>query len=564
MKVLGVHIGHDSSAALAVDGQLVADVAEERFSRIKHYSGLPVRAIEYCLSYAGGSMKDIDILAVPSKSAVPELNYLFALDKVRMEKKGVAGRMMEWAKRLNKGILSHPPLYIKQFPIGPQTEVLHVEHHLAHAASAYYTAGISEKCLVITCDGAGDGFSTCLWRGENGTLEPLQKIGTSGSLGWFYSNVTEALGWWHGDGEGKTMGLAPYGEAEKARGVLDPFYPKYENGEIAEPHDYGVPYFWNEGGAFQWHLEEAGLIKELIARHSAANIAAEAQRVLEEQVGKIVLHWLEKEGTKHLACAGGVFLNVKLNQRLWYSGKIGAHWIFPNPGDAGLAAGAALQTYWQHQAGGPIPRLRDLYLGPEYSRQEIKAQLELRKIQHCYAEDPAKVAAQNLAAGKIVGWFQGRMESGPRALGARSILMSPIKPENKDIINAKVKFREPFRPFCPSLLDEKRSDYLINPREEPFMITSFDVVPGKRDHIPAVVHQDHTARPQTVKKEVNPPFHQLIKYFGDLTGEYAVLNTSFNVKGEPIICTPHEAVRCFYDSGIDLLVLGNYLLEKHP
>jgi carbamoyltransferase len=563
MKILGVHIGHDSGAALVVNGKLVADIAEERLSRIKHYSGLPIRSIEYCLNYAGYSISDIDMIAVPTKFKMPELDYLFALDNSRLEGQSLKGRIIEWAKRLNKSMLSHPPIYLKQFPVGKKTQILHVEHHLAHAASAYYTSGIDGRCLVITCDGVGDNFSICLWQAENGKITQLKKFNSTGSLGWFYSNVTEALGWWHGDGEGKTMGLAPYGNFEKARGVLDRFYPKFENGELIEPHHYGTPYFWNEGGAFQWHFEDAVEIKKLIDKYGPEDIAAEAQRVLEEQVMNLIFPWLRKVNTKNLACAGGVFLNVKLNQRVWYSGELEKHWVFPNPGDSGLSAGAALYAYYQNNTMDQINKLQDLYLGPEYSDKEIEDILQLRNIKYDYVEDPEWFGAKKLAEGKIVAWFQGRMEAGPRALGSRSITMSAAKLENKDIINANVKYREAFRPFCPSILDDKKQEYLVNCREEPFMITSFDVVPEKRSKIPAVVHIDHTVRPQTVTKASNERYYQLIKNFGELTGEYVILNTSFNIKGEPIICHPREAIRCFYDSGLDLLIMGNYILEKN-
>ena len=385
---------------------------------------------------------------------------------------------------------------------------------------------------------------------------------TEASLGWFYGIVTEALGWWHGDGEGKTMGLAPYGDPEKVRGVLDPFYPKFSGGRLVEPHNFGRPYFWNANSAFQWHFDEAQEIQCLIHQYGREHIAAEAQRVLEEQAMGLVMPWLVREKTRRLSCAGGVFLNVKLNQRLWETGKLERHHIYPNAGDAGLAAGAALYAYFEANPDAPIPRLEHLYLGPEYSNDEIGAILDARGLDYRFVEDVSDEGAQLLADGKILAWFQGRMESGPRALGNRSILMSANKPENKDFINARVKFREPFRPFCPSLLFEHRDAYLCNGREEAFMITSFDVQPEKRDKIPAVVHVDGTVRPQTVRREINPRYWDLIRRFGELAGEYLVLNTSFNIRGEPIICHPREAIRCFYDSGIDVLVLANFILEK--
>jgi len=562
MRVLGIHIGHDSSAALVVDGEIVADVAEERFTRTKHYAGLPVKSIGYCLKTGRISIEDVDAVAVPTAGSMPELNYLLTLDGARAEKRATPGRILERARRIMKTSLPHPPLYIKQYLLPACVPVVHVEHHVAHAASAYYTSGTREKQLVVTLDGAGDCYSACIWRGENGKIKPLLKLGTDASIGWFYSNVTEALGWWHGDGEGKTMGLAPYGDYTRCQGVLDHFYPQFSNGNLAEPHDFGQQYYWNEGGALQWHFDEAYEIRALVEKYGHEHIAAEAQRVLEEQVKELVLPWLGREGVDRLSCAGGVFLNVKLNQRIWESGRVQLHHIYPNAGDSGLAVGAALYVYYQAHPDAPIYRLEHLYLGPAYSDEEIEKILKARNLTCRRSENLSVEAARLLAEGKIVAWFQGRMESGPRALGSRSILMSANDPKNKDIINARVKFREPFRPFCPSLLAEHRDTYLRNARDEEFMITSFDVQPEKRDRVPAVVHVDGTLRPQTVRRGVNPRYWELIKHFGDLTGEYLVLNTSFNIMSEPIINTPGEAIRCLYDSGIDALVIGGFVLEK--
>ena len=393
-------------------------------------------------------------------------------------------------------------------------------------------------------------------------ITKLHTFPTSASLGWFYSNVTEALGWWHGDGEGKTMGLAPYGDHTKCQGVLDKFTPKFAKGDLVEPHDFGRPGYWNEAGAIQWHLKESYEIQELVKKYGPEHIAAEGQRVLEEQVKNLVFPWLEKENTRNLCASGGVMLNVKLNQRLWESGKINQHHTYANPGDSGLAVGAALHVYHQFIPAAPIHAVEDLYWGPEYADNTIEAALKLRHLDYKRVENIEEYAAGQLANNKILGWFQGRMESGPRALGARSILMSANHPDNKDIINARVKFREAFRPFCPSLLWEKREDYLEKARDEFFMITSFTCKEAKRKKVPAVVHADHTLRPQTVKKDFAPRYWNLINEFGKLTGEHLLLNTSFNVMGEPIVNHPREAIRCFYDNGIDMLVLGNFVLEK--
>ena len=562
MNILGIHIGHDSSACLVRDGRIVADVAEERFTRAKHCSGPPLSAVGYCLESQNLTMKDIDAVAIPSNAPVVALNEMLDLKGPRQEKRSLAGRVEDQARRYLKRTTTKPPLYIKNFPLPDSVPLVRVEHHLAHAASAYYTGGTAEKQLIVTMDGSGDGVCIALWRGENGRIEPLQKFSNEASLGFFYGNVTEALGWWHGDGEGKTMGLAPYGDPDKARGVLDRFCPKFSGGQLVEPIQFRGPYSWNQGGAMQWHFDDAYDIQALVHKHGREHIAAEAQRLLEEQSKELIFPWLEKEKTRNLSCSGGIFLNVKLNQRVWESGRVDRHWIYPNAGDSGLAVGAALHVYHQMNPGKPIGTIVSLYWGPEYSEKQIEAVLQLRQLPYRRVDNVEEYVARQLAEDKIVAWFQGRMESGPRALGNRSILMSSNRKENKDIINARVKFREAFRPFCPSLLWESRHDYLENARDEFFMITSFTCKGPKRDKVPAVVHADATLRPQTVQQTFNPRYWTLINEFGKLTGEPLLLNTSLNIMSEPVINHPREAIRCFYDNGLDLLVMGNFVLSK--
>jgi len=271
---------------------------------------------------------------------------------------------------------------------------------------------------------------------------------------------------------------------------------------------------------------------------------------------------LQKEQTRNLTCSGGVFLNVKLNQRLWQSGAIDLQHIFPNAGDSGLALGAALYGFHRANPSAPLGTVDHLYWGPAYDNGEIEALLKLVNLRGEKLDDPAAAAAKALANDKIVGWFQGRMESGPRALGNRSILMSPLRSENKDIINARVKFREAFRPFCPSLVAEAQDTYLAGARREDFMITSFDVTDAKRERVPAVVHADGTLRPQTVTEQANPRYWRLLSQLGEETGDPIVLNTSFNVMGEPIVRSPQDALRCFFSCGLDELYLGDLRVTK--
>ena len=276
----------------------------------------------------------------------------------------------------------------------------------------------------------------------------------------------------------------------------------------------------------------------------------------------IILPLLKRLDTRTLCCAGGCFLNVKFNQKLWYKGVLDSQWIYPNPGDAGLAVGAALNAFYSCRPHEPSQKLLSLYFGPEFANNDIEQILRDRGLKYQYIENIAEETAKHLAKNHVVGWFQGRMESGPRALGNRSILMSPLQAENKDIINSKIKFRENFRPFCPSIIYEKAHDYFDGAREELFMVTSFNVNPDKRNIIPAVVHVDGTARPQMVKRHINERYYDLIMEFGKLTGEYVILNTSFNVKGEPIVCSPVDAIKCFYSTGMDVLILGNFIIKK--
>lgn len=549
-----------------MDGQLVADVAEERFSRVKHFGGLPFRSVEYCLQAGGLTSADLDIVTVSSNYLFPELSNLFDISPGTVElglNRHGTGSPLDRARGIEG--LVRPPLYVRRFPLDPlRTKIIHVEHHLAHAASAYYTSGSREKQLVVTADGMGDGIPLAIWQGENGRLSLLKDFPMSASLGWFYSNVTEALGWWHGDGEGTTMGLAPYGNPATAERALAPFGPRFVGGELLEGREFGKVDAWNETGAGHWHLEDAVHIRALVERFGREDIAAGAQSILEQQIAEVIFPWLDRTGTTRLSCAGGIFLNVKLNQRIWASGRVTAHHIFPNPGDSGLALGAALYAHHRINPEAPIQAIRHLYWGPSYSDDYIAKVLEERKLTASFEADIAGTVAGLLAKDKIVGWFQGRMEAGPRALGGRSILMSPMRAENKDIINARVKFREAFRPFCPSILAEDAPFYLERYRPEAFMITSFDVTPDKRHLLPAVVHADGTLRPQCVEASVNPLYWRLINEFKSLTGVPALLNTSLNIKGEPMICEPREAIRCFFDSGMDYLALGSHLLAKRP
>lgn len=561
MNILGVRYGHDAAAALVIDGKIIASIAEERLSRIKHDTSFPVKAIAACLRIGGLKAEDIDCLALPN-TLVPEVFFRFfsipnCPDNLR-EPKPLNIFRRKVPPRAGLPVM---PLYYEPFRLSEHCRIHLCDHHRAHAASTYYTSGLVEEgSLVVTMDGSGGEVSCAFWKGAGSHLELLKSYGRESSLGYFYSNCTEALGWRHGANEWKLMGLAPYGSPSP--GLLRGYYPEFEGGELVRGRDYGEFGRWNDHGANHYHGKDAHELRSFVEQIGAENFAAEAQRIVEEQGMKLLLPWLEREKSRNLCCAGGFFLNVKFNQKLWYTKALDNQWVYPDCGDSGLPVGAALDAYASETSTPVFSRLQNMYLGPEFSDSFIKETLDERGLAYLRTDNPDHLAAKYLAQNLVVGWFQGRMEAGPRALGHRSILMSPLRRENKDLINAKVKYREMFRPFCPSMLYEMRDDYLVDARTEEYMITSFEVLDEKKASIPAVVHEDGTARPQMVKKDIEPRYHNLISQFRELTGEGALLNTSFNVRGEPVVCEPREAIRCFYDTGLDVLVLGNYIVTK--
>ncbi len=564
MKILGLHRGHDSSAALVIDGKIVAAAAEERFTRIKNDSSFPINAIEFCLQWSGIESEELDCLAIPANKMPISYTVFFNLTGEELKKKKIKQYVKDYIARKFSIAGLDPvalPIYQKKYNLSQHIQVHCCEHHLAHAASAFYTSGPhTGDVLIVTMDGVGGGVASAVWSGKGTKIESVIKYDSQSSIGWFYGNATEGLGWRHGSDEWKVMGLAPYGTAMP--GALNGFHPVFKDGALSRPHNYGRFMSWNDHGAWHFHGVDAAQLMNRAVQLGRENYAAEVQRIVEEQSMEFIVPWLEKLDTKDLCCAGGCFLNVKLNQKLWYSGKLEKQWIYPDAGDGGLAVGAALHAYYTANPNAEVIQLDNLYFGPEYSNEEIEAVLRERGLVYDYYEDVSEIVAKYLAQNLAIGWFQGRMEVGPRALGARSILMSPLRAENKDLINAKVKYREAFRPFCPAITHDKADQYLYNYRDEFFMISSFDVQPQKRDAIPAVVHVDGTLRPQLVKKEVNARYYGVINAFGMLTGEYVVLNTSFNVKGEPVVCSPRDAVRCFFDTGLDVLCIGNYIVRK--
>ena len=590
--VLGIHYGHDSGAAIVSGVKIIAAVNEERFSRIKHHAAVPINSIIYCLEMAKANINDLDAIAIASISKFPNYTPFINFEKQIKKKKNtnnyyskgvktkksvkvqiyeefhkISKKISEIlhpskSKSIKRNLPKTPPSYFNIIEVDSKIPVYLIHHHLAHAASAYYTSGFGSDNLIITVDGVGEKISTAVWQAVSGSINLLLKIEKEGSLGWFYGIITEALGWVIGNGEGKTMGLAAYGNPNLVKNKLKTILPIYKNGQLFRGYNYSNPTSWSVKETHHWHFQESEFIQNLLNQYKREDIAAAGQALLEEEIMKLISYWVKKLDIRYLCVAGGVFLNVKLNQFLLNNLDLDNYFIFPNPGDGGLALGAALHISSKLNNNTQFTRIKNIDLGPSFSNDEIESILKLRKLKYEKSGEIPEICGEKLAQGKIIGWFQGRMEYGPRALGNRSILIDPRNIKNKEIINRYVKFREEWRPFCPTILEEHTSDYFINPRKSPYMIISFDVIPDKINEIPAVVHVDGTTRPQTISKKNNSYFYRCIKRFADQTSIPLILNTSFNIRGEPIICSPIDAINCFFNTGMDILVLNDFIIEK--
>ena len=566
MNILGVRVGHDSSAALLIKGEIIADVSEERFTRIKNDSSFPINSISYALEQGNISSEDLDILAIPSKSIISEFNKWFDHEDIKKlvikgsSKLSKLSLFLRNFKRKRKNVAL--PIYLKKFKLSDKCKILLFDHHLCHAASAFYTSGLpkEEKSLIFTLDGIGDGVSACVWENKDGSILKIKSYDSKGSLGWFYGNVTESIGWKQSSDEWKLMGLAPYGNHNKVD--LSKFCPQYQKGALKKGYKYNFFSRWNDHGCNHYHSEDANLIKKFTQGYKVEDIAASAQYEAEKNALNFIKPLIKKYGVESASFAGGFFLNVKLNQKLWEQCLLKKQWIFPNQGDSGLSLGATFAALNKVQKDLQPIALNNYSYGPSYSNSEIKEILDSRLLQYEFFENIEEVTAKYLSHNYAVAWFHGRMESGPRALGNRSILMSPLEKRNKDIVNKKIKYREAFRPFCPSILNEFTDKFFINFRDEHFMTTSFQTTTYAQKTIPAVVHEDNTARPQFVRENTNKRYYKLIKEFYKITNVPVLLNTSLNIKGEPMICNPREALKCFYDTGLDVLVLENFILVK--
>ena len=575
MNLVGYFHGPDPAACLVRDGQLLALVEEERLIRNKHAPGVfPIRSIESCLDGAGIGLGDVDAFVygwdAPAYADGQMADAYELANRAHPPDEATLGWQQANLARFRPEAL-HDRLHkelVRHFgPVEGSEPVLEFfPHHQSHAAAAFYLSPFDEA-LVLTVDGSGDGDCTTLWRGSGTELEALDRIPIPHSLGWFYAAMTEYLGFRAYDGEYKVMGLAAYGrEDEELRSCLDEVVTDGPRG-----FDYGLDPTYIFHGDHSYSERFTDRMVELMpfgprlgrtpieAHHE--NLAFEVQRALEEHVLRLVSHFREETGLKNLCIGGGVGLNVKMNSRIHRSGTFAGLFPFPVPNDSGLGIGAALGV-WTEATNKRAETLRHLYLGPSFDDEEIESQIRACGLQYRRCEDVAAATAELLDEGKIVGWFEGPMEAGPRALGGRSILADPRDPASRDRVNAAIKFREYWRPFCPSIAEEAIGGLIERAEAAPYMILAFDATETARELIPGTVHIDDTMRVQTVSAESHPLYHRLLGRFEELTGVSAVLNTSFNVKGEAIVCTPRDAFRTFWSTGLDALAIGSFIVEK--
>ncbi|HUT04034.1 MAG TPA: carbamoyltransferase C-terminal domain-containing protein [bacterium] len=558
MRILGVSAHYHDSAAALLDGDRVYAACEERFTRLKHDPGLPINAISFCLREADIIGEELDLVAIHEKPLRKLKRFVSDCFRTFPFSYSYFRRALPvWLGRK-----CSPELSIAS-ELRTDCRFAYVGHHLSHAASAYYPSAF-EEAAVLTVDAVGEAYTTCTGIGKGESVVLDRGVRFPNSLGMFYSAMTYLLGFEVMDGEGKVMGLAAHGEPGYRRQV----------GELIRLNDDGsfaldMRYFQFDRSTRMVSPRLEKLIfprrrpdEPIEQRHK--DLAATAQQVLEEALISIVTNLRRRSGQKNLCIAGGVGLNTVANGRILENGGFDDIFIQPAAGDSGCSLGAALYASCK-LLGRPRPRpMVSDRLGPAFREGSIARFLEVRKLpfKRLGEEETLSTVARRLADNKVVGWFQGKMEFGPRALGGRSILANPINPQMKNIVNSKVKFREPFRPFAASVPAEVAHDYFEHGVASPFMMLVFKVRPEKQNDIPSVTHLDGTCRTQTVTRECDQKYHSLLLEFGRLTGVPVLLNTSFNLKGEPIVCTPRDALKCFMESGMDCLAMENIFIEK--
>ena len=585
---------HDSAACLIRDGQIVAAAQEERFTRKKHDPGFPHEAVQYCLRTGNTSLTNLKYIVFYDK---PLIKFERLLETyLAFAPKGVqsfVAAMPVWLKEklllktlLQKEFAALSP-GLKKSALPP---MLFSEHHESHAASAFYPSPFN-RAVVLCMDGVGEWATTSAWLGEGNSLKPLWEIPFPHSLGLLYSAFTYYTGFKVNSGEYKVMGLAPYGEPKYVKAIYEHLIDLKPDGTFRLNMEYfnyctGLTM---TGRKFDDVFGGPPRKPESKLTQREMDLACSVQEVTEEVMLRVSRTLHRETGVENLCLAGGVALNCVGNGRILREGPFKNLWIQPAAGDAGGALGAALAAWHEYdEQPRPIPKggdaMRGSYLGPSFTNEEIEQFLKKQDTPYVRLSDAdlAKRVADELAGEKVVGWLQGRMEFGPRALGGRSILGDARSPKMQSVMNLKVKYRESFRPFAPSVLRERVSDYFDLNSDSPYMLIvapvlkkrqiplrteqkslwGIDLLNVPRSDIPAVTHLDYSARIQTVHPETNPRFHQLLKAFEEKTGYGVLVNTSFNVRGEPIVCTPEDAFRCFMRTEMDVLVLENYVLFK--
>ena len=586
MYILGISaFYHDSAACLLKDGEILSAAQEERFTRKKGDHAFPTQSINYCLKHARITGKD--------------LSYVVFYDKPFLKFERLLETYLNFAPVGIKSFIKAMPLWVKEKlwmkefikkELGFEGTILFPEHHESHAASAFYPSPFQDAAF-LTMDGVGEWTTSSFGAGSGNKIQIDSDIHFPHSIGLLYSAFTYYTGFKVNSGEYKVMGLAPYGEPKYVDKIYSELIDLKEDGSFKMNMEYynycaGLTMtnekFHNLFGGAPRKPESNLTQKEM-------NIARSVQEVTEEVMLRMARHVRKETGQKNLCLAGGVALNCVANGKLLRENIFENIWIQPAAGDAGGALGAALTAWYQYlgnerSADGKTDAMQGAYLGPQFSNEEIKTWLEGNEIPFKYLNEDELYSqtASLLADEKVVGWFQGRMEFGPRALGNRSIIGDARSAKMQATMNIKIKFREGFRPFAPSVLSEKVADYFEMKNESPYMLLVADVKKERqkemtgeqkklfgidklnilRSDIPAVTHIDYSARIQTVQKESNPRYHKLISEFEKQTGYAVVVNTSFNVRGEPIVCSPQDAYRCFMRTDIDYLVLENFLLNK--
>jgi carbamoyltransferase len=568
--ILGLNAYHgDAAAALVVEGKLVCAAEEERFNRVKHYAGFPEAAAAWCLADAGLSASDLDHVAIGRD---PKANIGHKVLRTLLH--GASPRYLK-ARLENAARVRDVKGELEQ-ALGAEVaaELHHVEHHQAHVASAFFVSPF-EDAAILSVDGFGDFASTMLAEGRGSSFRVLDRVLFPHSLGIFYTAVTQWLGFPQYGDEGKVMGLAPYGTprfVEEMRGIVHPRGELFELGLDFFVHDKeGVDMTWDGqtptiGRLFSERMEEAfGPAREPTAPLSSLHedVAASLQAVLEEVYLHLVRGLWERTRNPRICLAGGVALNAVANGRIRPETPFEDVFVQPAAGDSGIAVGAAYHV-WNKVLGQPRSFVMDhAYTGPGYSDEEYADALDAAGLAAGRLDDTELYAhvADRIAQGDVVGWFQDRMEFGPRALGNRSIVADPRREDMKDILNARIKHREPFRPFAPSVLAEATGEWFEQDYPSPYMVLVYKTRPDKRELVPGINHVDDTGRLQTVTESTSPRYYRLIKEFERRTGVPIVLNTSFN-ENEPIVMTPEQAVETFRKTRMDLLVLGNYVVRR--